>query len=151
MNSGGGFAETVSTFADGLKSTCNSSLDTSCMIETYVLPSAECDSACLALFMIGDIRNASQSALFGFHNAAYDMRVIKIPAARKHINQYYHKYGFSEEWLEKNKALFQSLKVTYWTSEQLKESGISLGIAEKDDRDYENLLHVLNFLLKSNH
>ena len=125
----GGVLKRAQKFAQEVKKKCQFP---NCKITTVVPPGKKCSSACLVIFMIGDIRVAYKDSLFGFHTAAMSIDFLrisfKIPGA---IEKYYGKAGISKQWINDNKDLFKTRKLTYLTPDLMTGSNIVTFIPEK--------------------
>ena len=109
LNSSGGYQKLYTQLATSLKNACNSR-ETGCEITTFVSSKSRCSSACIPLFMAGDVRMASQSSIFGFHQAAIIPGALKIKGkAEKDLLE----SGVDSVWLRMNSHLFQTLEMTY--------------------------------------
>jgi len=109
VNSPGGYQKLYTELAQSIKNACNSR-DTGCEITTFVSSKSRCASACIPLFMVGDVRLASQYSSFGFHQSAVIPGALKIKGkAEKDLL----KSGVDRVWLRMNSHMFQTLEVTY--------------------------------------
>lgn len=93
----------------------------------YVPDGAECTSACINFFLEADVRLSAPNARFGFHSASHSDtgQLLKGVAERR-----LKKSGINEEFLEflKQKGVFSTRKVTYFTGQELLKHGIVDGV-----------------------
>lgn len=121
LNSGGGYQKLFNELSSFLKSACYGG----CKITT--INSSMCASACVPLFMAGDVRKANKYSMFGFHQSAVVPGFFKINGKmeRDLLNS-----GVDSFWLEKNKHLFKTLEMTWLMAYQLEESNIVTRITD---------------------
>ncbi len=116
LHSGGGFQMRFNQLARSLRKACPKER---CEITTVV--ESMCASACIPLFMVGDVREASRYASFGFHQAAVVPGAVMIPRmAQRDLRR----AGVDETWLQENDSMFQSLDITWRRPRQLHGSNI---------------------------
>lgn len=121
LNSGGGFQVKFNQLSKAIKKACypNGEETKQCQITTEV--TSMCASACIPLFMVGDIRQAGRYANFGFHQAAVVPGALKLPGlAQRDLR----KNGVNDEWLKANAQLFAGLDITWLRPEELNGSDI---------------------------
>jgi hypothetical protein len=117
---GGDLAVVNKIFAE-LKGKCHDRGYQSCKITTEVEMFRTCASACIPLFMVGDIRRAAERSEWGFHQAALPGGLVMIPLMSEYVLR---QKGVSAGWLEKNKKMFRTLKVTWLSPLELGGSNI---------------------------
>lgn len=121
LNSGGGFQVKFNQLSKSIKEACypNGPESKRCEVTTRV--TSICASACIPLFMVGDVREAGRYASFGFHQAAAIPGALKIPGmAQRDLR----KNGVNEAWLEANSFMFDSLDMTWLRPENMQGSDI---------------------------
>ena len=121
LNSGGGFQVKFNQLSKAIKKACypNGEESKQCEITTEV--TTMCASACIPLFMVGDIRQAGRYANFGFHQAAVIPGALRIPGmAQRDLR----KNGVNDEWLKANAHLFATLQITWLRPGELNGSDI---------------------------
>lgn len=121
LNSGGGFQVKFNQLSKAIKKACypNGEESKQCQITTEV--TSMCASACIPLFMVGDIRQAGRYANFGFHQAAVVPGALRLPGmAQRDLR----KNGVNDEWLKANAQLFAGLDITWLRPEELNGSDI---------------------------
>ncbi len=117
----GGDIAVVNKIYDELKLKCHDRGYKACTITTEVEMFRHCASACIPLFMVGDKRIAAERTNWGFHQAALVEGVILIPFMSEYVLR---QKGVNSKWLKNNKAMFNTLKITWLEPLQLNGSGI---------------------------
>lgn len=125
LYSHGGFQVLYNEFASSLKNACGYPSD--CRITTYVSSASTCESACIPLFMVGDIRKAGESASFGFHQATIVPGTFKIYGKAQ---QDLYEKGVDELWLKDHKHMFDSINLTVLYPRDMEGSNIVTKIVE---------------------
>ncbi len=132
LHSGGGFQAIVDTLFTRIKEACYDAKyervggagprgtgvqrrfvgweNKKCTITSLVESDAYCASACIPLFMVGDIRQAGRTAAFGFHQGSVIPGALMIPFMAEGDLK---KRGVNEEWLQARQEMFQSLEFTW--------------------------------------
>ena len=119
-NFGGGWMPTVNGMRAKLEQTCR--VEKGCRIHSYVQEGRECTSACIVLFMTGQVRTSGLTSVFGFHSAYVKLPFkVKIPGYGKNA---YAGAGVSTQWLATNSGIMSGDDVTYIHGEDLKDSNI---------------------------
>ncbi len=118
LQSGGGFQLEMDKLSQAIKKACDSKT-TECRVTTRVFDM--CASACIPLFMVGDLREASSSAHFGFHQAAVAPGFLRIPGVAQGSLK---EKGVNRDWLKENRQMFSSLQVTWLLPSEMQGSDI---------------------------
>ncbi len=125
LNSGGGYIVQFNRLFRALKRNCDSAT-TNCRITAIVPSYNHCASACVPLFMVGDVRRAGRYARFGLHSASVVPGAVRIP---RMAQQDLITKGVDADWLQANKRFFDSLELTWLAPHQLGGSNIVTEIA----------------------
>ena len=121
LNSGGGFQIKFNQLSKAIKKACYPSGEESKQCEITTEVKTMCASACIPLFMVGDIRQAARFASFGFHQAAVIPGALRIPGmAQRDLRN----NGVNADWLKDNAQMFASLNMTWLRPEQMIGSDI---------------------------
>lgn len=126
----GGDLALVNKVYDVLKGKCDGKSSRPCQIETEVDMFRYCASACIPLFMVGDIRRAAERSNWGFHQAATLGGYLMIPFMAEYVLR---GKGVHPQWLEDNKKIFRSLKMTWMRPHDLHGSNILTHIEAHPD------------------
>lgn len=117
LNSGGGYQQYFREIEEKVTSRCQGD----CHITTIVSALADCSSACVGVYMVGETRIATSLSNFGFHSAHifgviswYDNYAYK--ALKNHPD--------TSQWANQNLSLFQNIEMTDISASELEESGI---------------------------
>lgn len=117
----GGDLAFVNKIYDVVRGICDGKKSRSCLIETEVEMFRTCASACIPLFMVGDIRKAAERSNWGFHQAATLGGYLIIPFMAEYVLR---DKGVHPQWLEDHKSMFRTLKMTWLTPHDLHGSDI---------------------------
>lgn len=126
----GGDIALVNKIYAALKGKCGDRGYRSCAITTEIEMFRTCASACIPLFMVGDVRRASERADFGFHEAALIEGIVPLPFMSEYVLR---SKGVNAAWLARNGDMFTSLRVSWRTPVQLNGSGIVTVIVRHRD------------------
>jgi hypothetical protein len=112
-------------FFRALKESCDSATS-NCRITTFVPSGNRCASACVPLFMVGDVRRAGRKARFGFHSASLVHVAAPIPgiAQRDLVNK-----GVDADWVAANQRYFESLEMSWLSPRDLAGANIVTELA----------------------
>ncbi len=124
LNSGGGYNVQFNRFFRALKRSCDSGTS-NCRITSIVYSHNKCASACVPLFMVGDVRRAGRDARFGLHSAAVVPGAVRIPWMAQ--NELIRK-GVDADWVSRHQSFFDSLRMTWLAPHQLRGSNIVMDI-----------------------
>lgn len=117
----GGDLAVVNKVYQKIKAKCHDRGHSSCVITTEVEMFRYCASACIPLFMVGDVRRAAERSNWGFHQAALVEGFIMIPFMAEFELR---RKGVNSQWLKHNKAMFNTLKISWRNPQELNGSGI---------------------------
>ncbi len=103
LRSRGGFVPNFTKLINGLNSLCTDK--SGCVITTLIPWQGLCGSACIDLFLMGDIRVMEPLSGLGFHRMFILSPSVYRSTVKTEIRRL-QKRGVSEEWLEINKHIF---------------------------------------------
>jgi hypothetical protein len=126
LYSHGGLQSLYNDLSESIRNACNSRYS-SCRVTTYVSSASTCESACIPLFMVGDLRKAGRQATFGFHQATVIPGSFKIYG--KAQNDLYDA-GVDKYWLDSHKNMFDSVQLTVMYPDDMDGSNIVTKIVD---------------------
>lgn len=122
LNSGGGYMNWYSKMSHALRNRCAYPL--SCMNKTHLRSGAKCASACVQLFMAGDIRTAEPDTKFGFHARSYVKKGEKqlVDGMQGSLIS----WGIRSDWVKalEERGVFKTFESTDLSPDQLEGAGI---------------------------
>jgi len=124
-SSGGGYERAFVDFGNALRDVCHSNKRKAVNCKVTTLLEGSCGSACVILYLYGDIRMAAQYSNFGFHRKWLGHPNLVINSAQDTAEKYI-KLGANRDWLERNLNIFSDDQVngTFVRSPDLIDSGI---------------------------
>jgi hypothetical protein len=117
----GGDIAVVNKVYDVLRGKCHDRGYASCEITTEVEMFRYCASACVPLFMVGDVRRAAERSNWGFHQAALVEGFVMIPFMSEYVLR---QKGVNAAWLKQKKSMFSTLEITWLQPLEMQGSGI---------------------------
>lgn len=125
LNSGGGSNGVFKWAIDDLRQAAAGA-----QIITYVDGSSRCSSACVGIYMAGDIRKASPTAKFGFHAArdAVSNELLAEDISAETVRE----WNVSEPFVEtlRAKGVFRTREMTFLTGAELLKIGLVNEVTE---------------------